>query len=176
MKGQILAYDSLKGEGVISSEDGGRYAFNGDDWRGDAATLQGGAMVDFTVDGDRASEVYLVPATTGATPASPGAGPAGGASQPSYAAGQYPKSPIAAGLLALFLGGLGVHKFYLGYNAEGGILLAATIVSWVLMFVIIGVFGLMAVGVIVLIEAIMYLTKNPEEFHQTYVVGRKPWF
>ena len=29
------------------------------------------------------------------------------------------KSKIAAGLLGIFLGGLGVHNFYLGYNTKG---------------------------------------------------------
>jgi hypothetical protein len=30
--------------------------------------------------------------------------------------------------------------------------------------------------VIGVVEGIIYLTKTDEEFHQTYVVGRKPWF
>jgi len=30
-----------------------------------------------------------------------------------------PKSKIAAGLLGIFLGGLGIHNFYLGYNEKG---------------------------------------------------------
>ena len=33
-----------------------------------------------------------------------------------------PKSKIAAGLLAIFLGWLGIHKFYLGYTGPGIIL------------------------------------------------------
>jgi hypothetical protein len=31
-------------------------------------------------------------------------------------------------------------------------------------------------GVIGLIEGIMYLTKSQQEFEQTYVYNRKPWF
>ena len=32
------------------------------------------------------------------------------------------------------------------------------------------------VGVTALIEGIIYLTKSDEEFHETYVVGKKAWF
>lgn len=41
------------------------------------------------------------------------------------------KSKLAAGLLALFLGGLGIHNFYLGYTGKGiaQILLSCTGVS-----------------------------------------------
>ena len=31
-------------------------------------------------------------------------------------------------------------------------------------------------GLIAFIEFIIYLTKTDEDFEQTYVVGRKPWF
>jgi len=33
-----------------------------------------------------------------------------------------------------------------------------------------------ALGVIALIEGIIYLTKTDEEFEHTYVVGKKQWF
>jgi hypothetical protein len=33
-----------------------------------------------------------------------------------------------------------------------------------------------ALEIIALIEGIIYLTKSDEEFEQTYVVGKKPWF
>ena len=32
------------------------------------------------------------------------------------------------------------------------------------------------VGIIGLIEGIMYLTKSDEEFEKTYITGQKPWF
>ena len=32
------------------------------------------------------------------------------------------------------------------------------------------------VGIIGLVEGIIYLTKSDEEFVQTYIVGQKPWF
>ena len=34
----------------------------------------------------------------------------------------------------------------------------------------------MAAGIIGLIEGIMYLTKSDEEFVNTYVTNKKPWF
>jgi len=44
-----------------------------------------------------------------------------------------PKSKIAAGLLAIFLGGLGIHNFYLGYISRGVFqLLLSTIGSLVI--------------------------------------------
>jgi TM2 domain-containing membrane protein YozV len=95
---------------------------------------------------------------------------------PGHGAYASEKSPIAAGLLALFLGGLGIHKFYLGYNQEGIILLVATMISWVLTIILIGFLGLMAISVVCIIEAIIYLTKPQHEFTRIYVQGRRPWF
>ncbi len=69
---------------------------------------------------------------------------------------------VVAGILAILLGGLGVHKFYLGYTKEG-------IIQLLLSFVCVG-------GIIGLIEGIIYLTKSDEEFVATYVNGRKGWF
>ena len=86
------------------------------------------------------------------------------------------KAHAAAGLLALFLGSWGIHKFYLGYNTEGAIMLGVTLVSFVLLIILIGFLGLMAIGGIALVEGILYLTKSEEEFHQTYVLRKRPWF
>jgi TM2 domain-containing membrane protein YozV len=78
------------------------------------------------------------------------------------------KNKIVAGLLAIFLGEFGIHKFYLGYNKEGLILLLVTVLS----------FGILswATWIVGIIEGIIYITKTDQEFYQTYVVGRKPWF
>ncbi len=40
------------------------------------------------------------------------------------------KSKLAAGLLALFLGGLGVHRFYLGHNGIGVTQLLLCLGGW----------------------------------------------
>ena len=86
------------------------------------------------------------------------------------------KSKVAAGVLAIVVGGLGIHKFYLGYIVPGIILLVASIISIVTTIILIGIVGLLAIGTICLIEGILYLTKSDEEFHETYVVNRKSWF
>jgi TM2 domain-containing membrane protein YozV len=78
---------------------------------------------------------------------------------------------IVAGILAILLGGFGVHKFYLGYTKEGIIML----VVWVLGLVAFGL-GPLIMGVIALIEGIIYLTKSDEDFVATYIAGKKGWF
>jgi len=45
--------------------------------------------------------------------------------------GNQPKSKIAAGLLAIFIGGFGIHNFYLGYNERGVTQLLLTVVGWI---------------------------------------------
>jgi TM2 domain-containing membrane protein YozV len=71
---------------------------------------------------------------------------------------------VLAGVLAIVLGGLGVHKFVLGYTQEGIIQL------------ILGVVTCGIGGVIGLIEGIIYLTKTDEEFYQIYQVSKRGWF
>ena len=83
---------------------------------------------------------------------------------------------ILAGILAIILGSLGVHKFILGYQKEGFSLLGITLASYVLMCFVVGAFLVWIPGLIGLIEGIIYLTKSDEEFYNTYQVGRKPWF
>ncbi|MCX7591466.1 MAG: TM2 domain-containing protein, partial [Kiritimatiellae bacterium] len=73
------------------------------------------------------------------------------------------KSKIAAGLLAIFLGSLGIHKFYLGYTKEGLIMLLISVLTC-------GI-GAGIMSIIGLIEGIIYLTKSDAEFVQTYVQG-----
>lgn len=83
---------------------------------------------------------------------------------------------ILAGILAIVFGQLGVHKFILGYQKEGIIMLVTTIIGYATMCFIIGSFIVMATAIIGLIEGIIYLTKTDEEFYNTYQVGKKPWF
>lgn len=75
---------------------------------------------------------------------------------------------IAAGVTGILLGGLGVHKFVLGYTKEGVIMLLVTVLT-------LGM-GAFVMGTIGLIEGILYLTKTDEEFVATYVTARKGWF
>ncbi|QMU63462.1 MAG: NINE protein [Flavobacteriaceae bacterium] len=71
---------------------------------------------------------------------------------------------IVAGVLGIFLGELGIHKFILGYTKEGLIQIALTIVTC-------GIGGLVG-----FIEGIIYLTKSDEEFIQQYQVNKRGWF
>ncbi len=88
---------------------------------------------------------------------------------------------IAAGLCGILIGGLGIHKFVLGYQKEGIIMLSVNLASIILLIISCGIlfplmFVSMAVGIIGLVEGIMYLTKSDEEFVQTYIINKKPWF
>lgn len=70
---------------------------------------------------------------------------------------------VVAGILGILLGGLGIHKFYLGYTKEG-------VIQIILCF-------LCGIGYIIgVIEGIIYLTKSDEEFVATYITGKKGWF
>jgi len=75
---------------------------------------------------------------------------------------------IVAGILGIVLGGFGIHKFILGYQREGLIMLLVSVLSC---FTLAGV-----MHVIGIVEGIMYLTKSDEEFVRTYIYGRKGWF
>ena len=83
---------------------------------------------------------------------------------------------ILAGILGILFGGLGIHKFILGYNKEGGILLGATLIGILLSCVGIGILFVWVPGVIGFVEGIIYLTKSDADFYNTYQVGKKPWF
>lgn len=93
--------------------------------------------------------------------------------QPHYAAPYVsPKDHVAAGLLAIFLGFLGIHKFYLGYNVQGFIMLAISVVGGPLLFGL--PFGVM--WVIAIIEGVIYLSKNQTDFERMYVYNKQEWF
>ncbi len=75
---------------------------------------------------------------------------------------------VLAGVLAILLGGLGVHKFIIGATTAGIIMACVSVLSCGFAAPIMGIIGL--------IEGIIYLTKSDEEFYQTYIVGKKAWF
>ena len=70
-------------------------------------------------------------------------------------AGGSSKDRTTAGILALLLGGIGAHKFYLGETGLGILYLCF---SWTLIPALVG-----------FIEGILYLTKTDEEFQRQYV-------
>ena len=71
---------------------------------------------------------------------------------------------VLAGVLAIMLGGFGIHKFILGYTKEG------------VLQILMSFFSCGLASVIHFVEWIIYLTKSDEEFYQIYQVGRRPWF
>jgi TM2 domain-containing membrane protein YozV len=71
------------------------------------------------------------------------------------------KKKIVAGILGILLGGLGIHKFHLGYTREG-------VIQLILGFLCIG----SSIGVI---EGIIYLTQSDEDFVATCITGKKGW-
>ena len=66
------------------------------------------------------------------------------------------KSKVTAGLLALFLGGLGIHHFYLGASGTGVLYIFAT-------FVTMGFWSLLA-----LIDGVILLTLDTPKFDAKY--------
>lgn len=79
---------------------------------------------------------------------------------------------LAAGLTGIFLGAFGVHKFILGYTKPAIIMLVVSLAGG---FVTCGIASFV-MGVIGLIEGIIYLTKTNEEFEAMYLDAEKPWF
>ena len=71
---------------------------------------------------------------------------------------------MVAGILGILLGGLGIHRFYLG-DTMGGILR-----------IVITVVTCGAGSLIGLIEGIIYLVKPDDEFQKVYIEGKKAWF
>ncbi len=67
------------------------------------------------------------------------------------------KSKLAAGLLGIFLGGLGIHNFYLGYMSKGIIQLVMSIVGAVFTCLIFGAFIVAAAEIWGFIEGILIL-------------------
>jgi TM2 domain-containing membrane protein YozV len=78
---------------------------------------------------------------------------------------------VVSGILGILLGWLGIHKFYLGYNTEGIIMLVIGLAGWLLCGI-----PTVVVSVIGIVEGVLYLTKTDEQFVATYLNGRKGWF
>lgn len=103
--------------------------------------------------------------------------------------GETAQKKLIAGLLAIFLGSLGVHKFYLGQTTPGLLTLGVNIGVWILALLL----GLLTLGMglvitiplaalissglglLGLIEGLIYLTKSDADFQRDYVVGHKAW-
>jgi len=148
LKGKILDFNNETRTGLISADDGNRYKLDIANWKG-GELPKVGSVVDFSINGEEASDVYLE-----STPASRGG-----------------SKKIAAALFAFFLGAFGAHKFYLGYTKQGVIMLLVFLLG----FILLGIPSLV-ISIIAFIEFILYLVKSDEEFERIYVTGKKGWF
>ena len=90
---------------------------------------------------------------------------------------------LTAGLCGILIGGFGVHKFILGCNNAGTIMLVVSLLGTIGGFLgaffclpLVLLIGPMAMGVIGLVEGIVYLTKSDEDFYEIYIAGEKEWF
>ncbi len=85
---------------------------------------------------------------------------------------------MLAGLLGIFLGAWGVHKFILGYNQEGVIHICVMLALIVITVVTCGIGAILGVvpWVIGIIEGVIYLSKSDDDFVRIYIRGRRPWF
>ena len=84
---------------------------------------------------------------------------------------------IAAGICGILLGALGVHKFILGLNSGGAIMVSIYLGCLLTgMCLFLPIIGSVAMYVIGLVEGIMYLTKTDEEFYQAYAIEKRQWF
>lgn len=72
-----------------------------------------------------------------------------GQPQPVYVAPVERKSKLAAGLLGIFLGSLGVHNFYLGYTGKAIAQLLITLLTLGIGSVVSGIWGLIE-GILIL--------------------------
>jgi TM2 domain-containing membrane protein YozV len=75
---------------------------------------------------------------------------------------------IAAGVCAVLLGWLGIHKFILGYTGAGLVMLLVSVLTCFLAWPIMQVIGI--------IEGIIYLTKTDADFVRQYLENRREWF
>jgi TM2 domain-containing membrane protein YozV len=81
------------------------------------------------------------------------------------------KNHIAAGLLALFFGIFGIHKFYMGHPTEGFIMLGVTVIGSLVTF---GATALI-MQLIAVVEGLIYLIKTQNQFELDYVQGDRKW-
>ncbi|TVP66997.1 MAG: NINE protein [Nodularia sp. (in: Bacteria)] len=83
-----------------------------------------------------------------------------------------PTKQLVAGYCGIIFGGIGTHKFVLGYVPEGVIMLVIALVGGFFTYGI----SLLIMQLVGLIEGMIYLNKSPEEFVNTYFVNKQGWF
>jgi TM2 domain-containing membrane protein YozV len=67
---------------------------------------------------------------------------------------------MACGLLGIFVGGLGIHNFMLGYTGKAVAQLCLYVGGWLFSWLLIGIPAIMAAGIWGLIDGIMILSNK----------------
>lgn len=130
MKGTVILFDEVNHTGKISGHDGNRYNFARTDWTGSKAP-KNGIEIDFVAEGENAKDIIVLNKSSNGD-----------------------KDKTTVGLLALFLGGIGVHHFYLGNSKKG---IKYLLFFWTLIPAIISFF-----------EGIKILTSDQVAFDEKY--------
>ena len=159
MKGTLLEFSVQQNSGVIAAENGSRFSFPGAEWRGSQLPYPG-LHVDFQEAGGTAVSVHPDLSAVDMPPMLPVH------SQPQKT------DRTTAGLLAILLGALGIHKFLMGYQQQGIIMISISLGAGVLTCGIASI----VIHIIAIIEGIIYFCMSDEEFNRTYITGRKTWF
>jgi TM2 domain-containing membrane protein YozV len=81
---------------------------------------------------------------------------------------EFSQKKLVAGVCGIIIGWLGIHKFILGFNTAGIIMVLVTVLSCFLLSPVMSIIGL--------VEGIIYLSKTDEDFYQTYAIEKKEWF
>lgn len=162
MKGYVLDYSVQAGVGVITADDGNRYEFAGTEWRDSSFPIRG-SRVDFDVRDGVAVAVYNNVLPIGVQTEPDDYPEPSNATYPTYPVAPYlhehsGKSRYAAAILAILLGGFGIHKFYLGAWGWGLIYL---LFSWTFVPAFVGI-----------IEGIRYLVLTDQDFEFKALAGR----
>ena len=79
---------------------------------------------------------------------------------------------LATALFCFFLGGLGIHRFYLGRTGSAIALLLISLISWPLMFIGVGAFTGFIVFVWVVIDFIRIILTPSAEFNDRWIVRK----
>jgi TM2 domain-containing membrane protein YozV len=149
LTGQVLGFNPQEKKGIIKGEDGHRYEFDLSEWK-EGELPKKGDRVDFELDETgKVKNIYYALDINNEL--------------------QSKRSRLIATLLAIFLGWLGAHKFYLGCNKAGIIMALVSVLGFVV------VIPTLLMILISWIEGIIYLTKPYEEFEEIYIKNKRCW-
>ena len=149
MRGVVLGFDAATGKGVISGDDANRYSFDRAGLGDGVHSLMPGKKVDFVAENGRATSVFPIVGD--------------------FSIGE--KNKWVAALLAFIAGGLGIHKFYLGKNTAGIIMLVVFLGG-----IILAAIPTIIISIVAFIECVIYVVKSEQQFYDDYVVGDRAWF